>query len=556
MLAPAKNPAGLEDLKRKLFQFGVIAALVIVAVLLLVFVSLTWPACLLFAVACAAWLIARAYARRRDSRAARAAAKVAFPYACGFAVLTLLQLAYNLGRSDAGAVSRTEVWLLEHSGWVDILEKLSWWQYVSILVVLAAAGALVPRLGLLRNFVRAADIAGTVSTALTAVTAFTFVTAAIGGSDLRQAEVTFRARLADKVMATQKVMADTMARRAEARALERIPPASVKALAAVAERMHESRASRSAVDILLDRALGEQVRPEEKPPEPAAPAKAGGTKVRGDELVRELAGEDAKAAEAGGANKASRDAVAAALDRLADNASDAARERVRDILEHALGDGIGPILTAAIVLGDGFTAEYLADAREKLMAKASEFCDGIVGRIAHLGQPDAAASAIRSRVRSAAVDEAVRMEDGRPGNAEFERLSGGVLAAVEPGPGGRTGHLTSVIDIATELTPGARRVDWALMLPPAEVPGGPRVPASAPFERPGRGPVSPLLKAAAAAEVDAQLERAIAGVPAFRETETTMAAAMKERAEALRQENDKLKEAAHEQVEVEPHGAP
>jgi hypothetical protein len=555
MHAPAKNPAGLEDFKQKLLGFGVVAGLVAAVVLLLVFVSLTWPACLLFAVACAAWLIARACARRRDSRAARAAAKVAFPYACGFAVLTLLQLVYNLGRSDAGAVSRTEVWLLEHSGWVDILDKLSWWQYALILAVLAAAGALVPRLGLLRNFVRAADVAGKVSTALTAVTAFTFVTAAIGGTDLRQAEVTFRARLADKVMARQKVMADTMARQAEARALERIPPASVTALAAVAERMHESRASRSAADILLDRALGEEVRPEEKPPEAASPAKAAGTKLRGAELVQELAGEDARAAEAAGANKASREAVAAALDRLADNASDAARERVRDILEHALGDGIGPILTAAITLGDGFTAEYMADARERLMAKASEFCDGIVGRIARLGRPDAAASAIRSRVRSAAVDEAVRMEDGRPGNAEFERLSQGMLGPEEPGPVGRTGTLTGVIDIANELTPGARRVDWALMPPTAEVPGGPRVSASAPFERPPRGPASPLLKAAGG-DVDAELERAIAGVPAFRESETRMAAAMKERAEALRQENDKLKEAAHERAEVEPHGAP
>jgi len=542
----------LEKLKTQIAG-GIIIGLVLLAYFFLsALVKLTWPACLLFAIAGVVRLVASGIAKRRDSKVAKAVAKVAFPYVCGFACVAVLQMVFNLGKSEADTVSGVEIWLIAQSGRIDNLAKIPWWQYVAILAVLGAAGVLAPRLRLLNRFVGVVGFVEAVSGVLATVTAFTFVSAAIAPGYVQASEVHFRARLADKERKDGKMMGDALANQAVAQSLERLPPASVKALAAILAQLHSAQASVAAADALLDRELEGQIQPDAKPPAPETRAAPAESTARGADLLRESAAEDKKAVGAQEADKASKEAVEAALDRAADNASDAVRKPVHDMLEHVLGDSLGPLLSS---MADDFASEYMSLAREPLMKKANDYCDRLVERIASLRGPAAAAAAIKGLARSDALDEAFRIENNQPGNEEFERLAKGALGGETPVLGDRTAYLTRVIDIAVALTPGAKTVDWS---------GPPRLeglPASAPpsgievldKQAPASGPLRKL--PARAGSADTELERAVEGVPQFRASETARIAVLK-RLETERTESERLSELENEPAKVEPHGVP
>ncbi len=479
-----------KELKGSLKGFIGAATLLLVVVLVVVLAALTWPVCLLLAVAGAVRLVARLCDKRRSSKFAKAVVSVTFPYVCGFACVAVLQLGFNLARLRPDNVAGVEDWILRQSDRIGLLNRVTWWEYVAILIVLGAVGAAAPRLRLLSRFVGAVKVVEAVSGVLATVTAFTFVTAAVGDSYLRDSEAKFRAQLAGKVREKRKVMADTLVNQVVAQSLERLPPASVPMLAAIEAQLHASEASHSAADDLLDIELGEQIRSGEKPP-PAveAPAPPPKPEARGAELLRRPAVENRETGEARVANKASETAIEAALDRVADSASDSVRGRVRDVLEQIVGGEIGPLLKAMIDLGDGFTSEYLSQVREPLMKKANAYCDRMAERIANLGRPVTAAATVRTRARSDALDEAIRLEDDKRGNEVFERLGKATFSREARGPADRTGDVTHAIDIAIDLTPGAGRVEWGNLLP------------------------------SAAAFADPELERAVEGVAGFHKIE-------------------------------------
>ena len=510
-------------------------------ILLINLAALTWPVGVLLAIAAGVRLTARAYDRRRSSKVAKAVVSVTFPYVCGLACVTVLQLVFNLARIRAANVANVEDWLLAQSDRIARLNRMTWWEYVAILILLGAAGVAAPRLRLLSRFVGAVKIVEAVSGVLATITAFTFVTAMVGSSYVRDSEAHFRARLADKVRDKKKVMADTLVNEAVAQSIERLPPASVPILAAIEIRLHPSRAARSPTDELLDLELGEQLRSGEKPPAAAAPpAVSPADEVHGAALLKQPAVEDKETKDAEEANKASKEAVEAALDRVADSASGAVGGRVREVIERIVRDEMGPLLSSMIELGSSFTSEYVSQLREPLMKKADDYCDRMADRIAKLRQPGAAASMIRARARSDAIDEAIRLENDEPGNAIVERLGGTASFRDAPGSADRTGDVTRAIDIAISLTPGAGRMDWGTLLPSAGP--GDREPAGVTAGRVSSPP----------GFADHGLERAVEGVARFHMHEVERIEIAARLAKAQR-DKDRLSEMEHDRAEPAPH---
>ena len=270
-------------------QFLFVAACITVLVVL----GLTWPAGVLFAVAWLVRLVAGRVAKRRDSKVARAVVKVTLPYVCGLGCVSGLQLVFNLGRLSAHSVSAVEEWLIAQHDRIGLLNKLTWWQYLGILALLGAASLAAPRLRLVRRFVRTVGAAETVSGVLATVTAFSFVTGAIGGRYLEDIESRYQAHLADKVRDRNRVTAEATVRHAIAQAMAHFPPIAVSVLGAVETRLHDAEPRETATDEMLDKELGEQVHPEENgapaSPLPPAPSRR---KAHGSELLRLLDGED------------------------------------------------------------------------------------------------------------------------------------------------------------------------------------------------------------------------------------------------------------------------
>ena len=244
------------------------------------------------------------------------------------------------------------------------------------------------------------------------------------------------------------------------------------------------------------------------------------------------------------------EAIEAGLDRIADNASDALRGRIRGVLEQAFGEGVGPLVGALLDLGDDFTAEYLAQVREPLMKRANDFCSRLADRIANLGRPEAVAADVRARTRSDALDEALRIEGLDPGDDRFERLAKDVFPQDLGVRSDRTRTLADAIEIAVALTPGAGAIDWRSKLPPgnaaeAVLPAGGGLPRLAPAS------IRPFERGPAPSSMDPALRRVIDGLDAYRGLE------QRRLAEALqlergRENEDRIRE--RERIEIEPHG--
>ncbi len=528
-------------------QFLFVAAGIAVVIVL----GLTWPVGVLFTVACLVRFVAARVAKSRDSKVARAVVKVTLPYVCGLGCVSLLQLAFNLWRLSAHSVSAVEEWFIAQHDRIGLLNELTWWQYVGILALLAAASVAAPRLRLVRRFVRAVGAAETVSGVLATVTAFSFVTGAIGGRYLEDIETRYQAHLADKVKDRGKVTAEATARRAIAQSMARFPPISVSILGAVETQLHEADPRETATDQMLDKELGEQVHPEENtaPSSPLPPAPMSG-KAHGSELLRLLDGEDGKMAAAEAEDRKAHEAIEAGLDRIADNASDALRGKIRGVLEQAFGEGVSPLVGALLDLGNDLTAEYLAQVREPLMKRANDYCRRLADRIARLGRPEAVAADVRARTKSDALDEALRLEGLNPGIDRFERLAKDVFPQDLGVRGDRTRTLADAIEVAVDLTPSAGAIDWRSKLPPANAAeavlrageGLPR-PAPARIRAFDRGP--------APSYMDPALQRVIDGLGTYRGLE------QRRMAEALelkrdREIDDKVRE--RERIEIEPHG--
>jgi hypothetical protein len=526
-----------------LFALALFAGLALV----LVFAVLTWPVGPLFALAGLVRWVASAYARRWSSRIARAVAKAALPYVCGLGGVAALQLAFNLWRASAHSVETAEEWLIAQHDRIEVLTGLSWWEYLGLLVLLSAINLAAPRLRLVHRFVGTLAAAETASGILATITAFSFATGEIGRAYEGGAESAFRAHLADKVHDRNKVAAEAAARRAVAQAMARLPPAAAPALGAVEVQLHRDAAT--AADRMLDQELGDAIRPA-GPPELVTHEAAGPPprELHGADLLRQPREEDRKTAEAGAEDTAAGEAFEAGLDRLADGASEAAREGVRKVLERALGDEVGALTAFLLDLGNDLSGEYLSDLREPLLKRAASYCERLAGRIAGLARPEAVAGEVRMRTKADALDEALRVEAGNPGNGRFERLGKSVFPDDPADPEDRSRALADAIEIAVALTPGAGSVDWRRALPRTVAPGdavhpGAGRPVSRAFER---GPPPTF--------ADPALQRVFDGLEGFRVLEERRLAEAREWTRNPSGE-DQVHEREEERArpELEPH---
>jgi hypothetical protein len=302
---------------------------------------------------------------------------------------------------------------------------------------------------------------------------------------------------------------------------------------------------------MLDKELGEQVHPEENaaPASPLPPAPIS-RKAHGSELLRLLDEEDGKMAAAEAEDQKAHEAIEAALDRIADNASDALRGRIREVLGQAFGEGVGPLVRALLDLGDDLTAEYLAQVREPLMKRANDYCGRLADRIAHLDRPEAVAADVRARTKSDALDEALRLEGPNAGNDRFERLAEDVFPQDLGVRGDRTRTLADAIEVAVGLTPGAGAIDWRSKLPPAN-PAEAALLAGEGLPRLAPASIRAFDRGPAPSYMDPALQRVIDGLGTYRGLE------QRRLTEALelkrgREIDDKVRE--RESIEIEPHG--